>query len=109
MSQAPSLFSMNTVFLEGWGMYCELLGHDLGLYKNPMDRYGQLSGELFRAGRLVVDPGIHAKGWSKEKALKYLLDHSDFDETFIKQELDRYVTDPGQAVSYKIGQLEVKN
>ena len=66
-----------------------------------------LSGEIFRACRLVVDTGMHAMGWSMEKAIAYLLEHSDFDQEFIAREVSRYVTWPGQAVSYKIGQMEI--
>ena len=106
-SQAPSRFPTNTAYVEGWGLYSETLGHDLGLYKDPMDRYGHLSEEIFRACRLVVDTGMHALGWSTEEAVQYMTEHSAASKENIVGEVDRYVTWPGQAVGYKVGQMKI--
>ena len=106
-SQAPTRFPINTAYVEGWGLYSETLGHDLGLYSDPMDRYGHLSEEIFRACRLVVDTGMHALGWSREEAVQYMLDHTAASKENIVGEVDRYVTWPGQAVGYKIGQMKI--
>jgi len=106
-SQAPSRFPINTAYVEGWGLYSETLGHDLGLYEDPMDRYGHLSEEIFRACRLVVDTGMHALGWSMEQAVQYMMDHSAASKENIVGEVDRYVTWPGQALGYKIGQMKI--
>ena len=106
-SQAPTRFPINTAYVEGWGLYSETLGHDLGLYSDPMDRYGHLSEEIFRACRLVVDTGMHALGWSRDQAVQYMLDHTAASKENIVGEVDRYVTWPGQAVGYKIGQMKI--
>jgi len=106
-SQSPSRFPINTAYVEGWGLYSETLGHDLGLYDDPMDRYGHLSEEIFRACRLVVDTGMHALGWSIEQAVQYMMDHSAASKENIVGEVNRYVTWPGQAVGYKIGQMKI--
>ena len=106
-SQAPTRFPTNTAYVEGWGLYSETLGHDLGLYSDPMDRYGHLSEEIFRACRLVVDTGMHALGWSRDQAVQYMLDHTAASKENIVGEVDRYVTWPGQAVGYKIGQMKI--
>merc|ERR1719219_1025578 len=106
-SQAPTRFPINTAYVEGWGLYSETLGHDLGLYSDPMDRYGHLSEEIFRACRLVVDTGLHALGWSRDQAVQYMLDHTAASKENIVGEVDRYVTWPGQAVGYKIGQMKI--
>merc|ERR1719495_1763507 len=107
-SQAPSRFPINTAYVEGWGLYSETLGFDLGLYNDPLDRYGHLSAEIFRACRLVVDTGMHALGWSREKAADYMATHSAASLENVKGEVDRYVTWPGQAVGYKIGQIKIR-
>lgn len=107
-SQTPSRFPINTAYIEGWGLYSETLGFDLGLYTDPLDRYGHLSAEIFRACRLVVDPGMHALGWSREKAVEYMMTHSAASEENVKSEVDRYVTWPGQATGYKIGQMKIR-
>jgi len=93
---------------EGWALYTESLGIELGLYMDPFQYFGMLSAEMHRAIRLVVDPGIHAKGWSREKAIKYSLDHEAEPESNIKLEIERYMAVPGQSLSYKIGQLRIR-
>jgi len=92
---------------EGWGLYAESLGKDLGLYSNPYQCLGNLSMEMHRAIRLVVDVGIHSKGWTREQAIKYTLDHEAEPERIIISEVERYMAAPGQALSYKIGQLKI--
>jgi uncharacterized protein (DUF885 family) len=95
----------NSAYNEGWALYAESLGVDLGLYKDPYSRYGQLSSERFRAVRLVVDTGIHAFGWNREKALEYFREHAPEESA---AEIDRYISWPGQALAYKLGQLEIR-
>lgn len=107
--QAPSRFPMNTGFLEGWGLYSESLGFDLGLFGDPYDRYGHYSFEIFRACRLVVDTGIHALGWTRQEAVDFMMQHSALSLKNIENEVDRYITQPGQAVAYKVGQLTISN
>ncbi|MFK7781425.1 DUF885 domain-containing protein [Psychroserpens sp.] len=92
---------------EGWALYCESLGKELGLYKNPYLYFGMLSMEMHRAIRLVVDTGIHTKGWSRERAIKYSLENEAESEASITSEIERYMANPGQALSYKIGQLKI--
>ena len=98
---------MNTAFVEGWVLYSETLGYDLGLYDDPLDKYGHLSMDIYRACRLVVDTGMHAMGWSKEQAVQYMMEHTSIKKEKIKREVKRYVTRPGQAVAYKIGQQKI--
>ncbi len=93
---------------EGWALYCESLGSELGLYTDPYQYFGMLSAEMHRAIRLVVDTGIHSKGWSREKAIQYSLDHEAESEASIVAEIERYMAIPGQALSYKIGQLKIR-
>ena len=95
----------NSAYAEGWALYAESLGRDLGIYKDPYSRYGQLASERFRAVRLVVDTGMHALGWSRERALEYFKLHAP--EASVA-EIDRYISWPGQALSYKLGQLEIR-
>ena len=95
----------NSAYAEGWALYAESLGRDLGVYRDPYSRYGQLSSERFRAVRLVVDTGIHAFGWSRERALEYFHKHAP-EETVA--EIDRYISWPAQALAYKLGQLEIR-
>ena len=93
---------------EGWALYSESLGKELGLYKDPYQYFGMLSAEMHRAIRLVVDTSIHTKGWSREKAIQYSLDNEAESEASITSEIERYMANPGQALSYKIGQLKIR-
>ncbi|MFN0034450.1 MAG: DUF885 domain-containing protein [Saprospiraceae bacterium] len=93
---------------EGWALYCESLGSELGLYKDPYQYFGMLSAEMHRAIRLVVDAGMHTKGWTRERAIQYSLDHEAESEASIVSEIERYMSWPGQALSYKVGQLKIR-
>lgn len=97
-----------TSYVEGWALYAETLCDELGLYKDPYDKYGHLIAELFRATRLVVDTAIHSKGWIRDQVVQYLRDTGPFAEQEIQSETDRYIVWPGQALGYKIGQLKFK-
>jgi uncharacterized protein (DUF885 family) len=97
-----------SVFGEGWALYCESLGKELGLYNDPYQYFGMLSMEMHRAIRLVVDTGIHTRGWSREQAIQYSLDHEAESEAGIVSEIERYMAIPGQALAYKIGQLKIR-
>mmetsp|Transcript_18640 Transcript_18640/g.53587 ORF Transcript_18640/g.53587 Transcript_18640/m.53587 type:complete len:633 (-) Transcript_18640:45-1943(-) len=102
--EAPCRFPFYTGYIEGWGLHCETLGEELGLYKTPSDKMGQLSMEALRASRLVVDTGMHAFGWSLEKANKYMLENTAMGEHDALTEIIRYATWPGQACAYKVGE-----
>ena len=101
-------FGGNTAYAEGWALYAETLGYEMGLFKDPYQRFGTLSDEMFRAMRLVVDTGIHAKGWTREQAIKYMMDHSDMRQTEVVAEVERYIAIPSQATAYKIGALTIQ-
>ena len=96
------------VFVEGWALYAESLGSELGLYEDPIQYFGMLSMEMHRAIRLVVDTGIHSKGWTREQAIQYSLDNEAESEESVIAEIERYMATPGQALSYKIGQLKIR-
>ena len=97
----------STAFAEGWGLYTERLSDEMGLYTSDMDRFGILSFDAWRAGRLVVDTGMHALGWTRREAIDFLKRHSALGENNIANEVDRYIVWPGQALAYKVGQLEI--
>ena len=101
-------FGGTTAFAEGWALYAETLGYEMGLFNDPYQRMGTLSDEMLRAMRLVVDTGIHSKGWTREQAIKYMLDNSSLSETEITSEVERYIAIPGQATGYKIGALTIQ-
>ncbi len=95
-----------TAYIEGWGLYSERLGYDLGLYKEPYSRFGQLTYDQWRAIRLVVDTGLHDMKWTRQQAIDYFMANAAKTEADIVNEIDRYISDPGQALAYKIGQLK---
>ena len=98
----------HTAYTEGWGLYAESLPDELGLYADPYSKFGQLSMEIFRAARLVVDTGIHSKKWTREEAVQYYLDNIPNPEGDIRAEIDRYIVWPGQATAYMIGKLKIQ-
>jgi uncharacterized protein (DUF885 family) len=100
-------FADGTAFVEGWALYAESLGADLGLYQEPSQNFSRLASELFRAARLVVDVGLHRKGWSRARAIRFLIDTAFSSESGAALEVDRYIAVPAQALSYKIGQLKI--
>ena len=102
------LFPVYTAFCEGWAMYAEDLGIEMGIYDTPYELVGKLTDEMYRACRLVVDTGIHYLGWTREKAIQYMKENCMMTIHKIENEVDRYITWPGQACSYKVGQMKIK-
>ena len=96
-----------TAYSEGWGMYSERLGKDVGFYQDPYSDYGRLEGDIWRAIRLVVDTGVHSQHWTRQQMVDYFHEHSAIDEPDVQAEVDRYIASPGQALGYKMGQLEI--
>jgi uncharacterized protein (DUF885 family) len=94
-------------YIEGWGLYSERLGKDVGFYQDPYSDYGRLEADIWRAIRLVVDTGVHSQHWSRQQMVDYFHDHSNVDETSIQSEVDRYIAWPSQALAYKVGQLKI--
>ena len=101
-------FGGYTAFIEGWGLYSESLGSELGMYKDPYSHFGQLTYEMWRAIRLVVDTGMHSLGWSRDQALQFFRDNTGKTDHDIEVEVDRYISWPGQALAYKLGELKFK-
>ena len=101
-------FGGNTAFVEGWGLYAESLGPELGVYTDPYQYFGYLDSQLFRAIRLVVDTGIHAKGWTRDQSIDYILANSSRGRTNATSETERYIAIPGQALAYKMGELKIR-
>jgi uncharacterized protein (DUF885 family) len=110
LGQLPEFrrYGSYTAFVEGWGLYAESLGPELGLYTDPYATFGQLTYEMWRAVRLVVDPGIHQLGWTREQAIAYFKANTAKTDQDVTQEIDRYIVMPGQATAYKSGELEIK-
>ena len=101
-------FGGNTAFVEGWALYSEKLGFPMGLFEDPYQRFGHLDDEMLRAMRLVVDTGLHSKGWGRDKAIQYMLDNSSMGKTDATAEVERYIAIPSQALAYKIGALTIQ-
>ena len=100
-------FGGNTAYVEGWALYAESLGYPMGMYTDPYQRFGNLNDEMLRAMRLVVDTGIHSKGWTRDQSIQYMLDNSGESKTDATAEVERYIAIPSQALAYKIGQLTI--
>jgi uncharacterized protein (DUF885 family) len=96
-----------TVFSEGWGLYAETLGPELGMYRDPYSRFGFYTNQAWRAARLVVDTGIHAQGWTRQQAIEYMLSATGMERNRVEWEVDRYISQPAQALAYMIGQLKI--
>jgi uncharacterized protein (DUF885 family) len=101
-------FGGNAAYVEGWALYAETLGYDMGLYRDPMQHWGTLDDEMLRAMRLVVDTGLHTRGWTRDQAIAYMLDNSGMGRIDAAAEVDRYIANPGQALSYKVGAMTIQ-
>jgi uncharacterized protein (DUF885 family) len=101
-------FEGNTAYVEGWALYSESLGAELGMFTDPYQLYGHLNDEMLRAMRLVVDTGIHTQHWSRDQSISYMLDNSAMSRTDATAEVDRYIAMPGQALAYKVGELTIR-
>jgi uncharacterized protein (DUF885 family) len=99
--------AFHTAFIEGWALYAERLGKEIGFYEDPYSDFGRLQDEMLRAIRLVVDTGFHAKRWTRQQVVDYFHAHSAIDEVDVQVETDRYISIPGQALAYKVGQLKI--
>ena len=97
-----------TAYAEGWALYAESLGYEMGFYTDPYNRFGALMSEMLRACRLVIDTGLHMKGWTREQGIRYFIDNGAGNDAFAAAEVDRYIVIPGQALGYKIGELRIK-
>ncbi|XP_048247149.1 uncharacterized protein LOC124125991 isoform X1 [Haliotis rufescens] len=106
--EVPFHFPFYTAYREGWALYAESLGEELNLYQNDYELMGRYSSEIFRACRLVVDTGLHYYGWNREEAIQYMLNYTSFSRAEMTTEIDRYITWPGQACAYKIGEIKIK-
>ena len=92
---------------EGWALYCEKLGKEMGIYQTPYDDFGRLTYEMWRAARLVIDTGVHHKGWTRAQAISFLADHTALSQHEVETEVDRYISWPAQALSYKLGEIKI--
>jgi uncharacterized protein (DUF885 family) len=101
--------SLFTAYVEGWGLYSERLADEMGLYSSALQRMGMLAADAWRAGRLVVDTGMHALGWSRQQAVDYLLENTPEARIEVESEVDRYIAMPGQALAYMVGRLEIQS
>ena len=101
-------YSGFTAFVEGWALYAERLGLEVGFYTDPYSNFGRLSYEMWRACRLVVDTGIHYQGWTRKQAIDYMIENTSLSRHNIVAEVDRYISWPGQALAYKMGELKIR-
>jgi prolyl oligopeptidase len=101
-------YAFFTAFVEGWGLYAESLGGEMGFYTDPYSLFGRLTYEMWRAIRLVVDTGMHALGWSRQQAIDTFGEHAGRTDHEVEVEVDRYIVWPGQALAYKVGELKIK-